>query len=479
MSRSLLRLAALLPVFISLQAGATPRETASPSRPNVLLVVIDDLNDYVSVLEKFPGVKTPNLDKFARTATTFSRAYCAAPICNPSRTATLSGVAPYRNGVYDNDDQLSRSQPVLDSVLLPEQFHRNGYFTMWNGKIFHTQPPKSRLAAMWDDAEGGQGIYGPRPAHDPIPASVKKPPMFSYAAWTGPDTDFCDVTNLRINLRRLGRTYDKPFFLAYGIYRPHNPWTAPKRYFDLHPLDSITLPDVPPGDLDDLPPIAVEYAHHGPSLDALKKVDQWKPVVQAYLASISFMDDNLGHLLDALDHSPYRDNTIVCLVADNGFHLGEKEHFAKYALWEQTTHILCMWRVLGLTKPGSVCDTPVSLIDLYPTFNELCRLSAVPQHLDGISLVPQLENPSTTRDRPALTTYHQNDHAVRDARWRYIRYHDGSEELYDHDNDPHEFTNLASRPELASVKERLARWFPAENVAPVGAGKHKKSEEGE
>jgi arylsulfatase A-like enzyme len=459
----------VLLAILSLAVPPLKAEDAKPAaKPNVLFIVIDDLNDYLSLLGKYPGVKTPNLDKFAKSAMTFTRAYCAAPICNPSRTAFISGIAPYRSGIYENNNPLNSSKLVVDSVLLPEQFKRAGYHTMWNGKFFHTGPGPQRHQRMWDDTEGGKGNYGPQPKHESIPASVKRPGMFNYEAWDGPDTDFPDYNHMLINETRLAKKYEQPFFMVFGIYRPHNPWTAPKRFFDMHPLESLVLPNVPTNDLDDVPPVGQEYARYPVSLQALKDAGQWKPVVQSYLASISFMDYNLGRVLDALERGPNRDNTIVCIVADHGFHLGEKEHFAKYALWEQTTHIFYSWRVPGLTAPGSVCDATVSLLDLYPTFNELCALPPVSQQLDGKSLVPLLKNPQAEWNRPAVTTYRQNDHAVRDNRWRYIRYHDGSEELYDELHDPHEWTNVVARAENAEVKSRLAQWLPKEN-APASA----------
>jgi len=455
-------------VAVALNASAA---TSTNNHPNVLLIVVDDLNDYISLLANYPGVKTPNLDKFARSAMNFTQAYCAAPICNPSRTSFISGIAPYRSGVYDNGTRMTASKMVTDSVLLPEQFKRNGYHTMWNGKFFHSEPGQPRRDKMWDDTEGGKGAYGPPARVNPIPSSIHHPPMFSYESWDGPDTDFPDYNHMLINERRLEKKYDQPFFMVFGIYRPHNPWTAPKRFFDMHPLASVVTPEVPTNDLADIPAIGQQYARYPVNLRQLKEAGQWKPVVQAYLASISFMDYNLGRVLDALDKGPNRDNTIVCLVADNGFHMGEKEHFAKYALWEKTTRVLCAWRVPGVTPTGSTCAATVSLLDLYPTLNELCGLPPVSQQLDGKSLVPLLKNPKTDWNRPAITTYLENDHAVRDQRWRYIRYHDGSEELYDEVADPNEWTNVAAQPENAEIKKRLAQALPKVNAPSLGRGR--------
>ncbi|MBK1879757.1 sulfatase [Pelagicoccus mobilis] len=447
---------------------------ASSGKPNVLFIVVDDLNDYVSLLEDYPGIKTPNLDKFSKTAMTFSQAYCAGPICNPSRTSLISGIAPYRSGIYINSDQLRASPPVVKSVLLPEQFKRNGYQTLWNGKLFHSRPSDKRFAAMWDNTEGGKGHYGPNAKNSPIPDHIERPKNFNYEAWTGPDTDFPDYSNMLINEQRLAQKYDDPFFMVYGIYRPHNPWTAPKRFFDMYPLDEIVMPEVPDDDLDDIPAIGQQYARRPVSLQELKEAGQWKPVVQSYLASISFMDYCLGRVLDALDNGPNAHNTIVCIVADHGFHMGEKQHFAKYALWEKTTRVLYTWRVPGMTEPGSVSNATVNLLDIYPTLNELCGLSEVPQRLDGKSIVPILKDSDADWNRPSITTYQQNDHAIRTDRWRYIRYRDGSEELYDHSNDPNEYTNLAPNPEYASVIANLAKHLPKENAAPVGKFKKQK-----
>ena len=241
-----------------------------------------------------------------------------------------------------------------------------------------------------------------------------------------------------------------------------------RRFFDLYPLDEIAMPPVLENDWDDLPEQAKDRAKNPVNFDALKKAGHWRPLVRAYLASISFMDDTLGKILDALDHGPNRDNTIVCVWADHGFHMGEKKHFAKYALWELTTHTALWFRVPGMTQAGARCARTVNLLDLYPTLVDLCGLAAPKTPLDGVTLRPLLEDPSAAWDRPSVTTHRQNSHAVRDERWRYIRYSDGTEELYDHVNDVNEWHNLAAKPELESVKESLAQWLPKINAAPAG-----------
>jgi arylsulfatase A-like enzyme len=453
-----------------LAASAMPGCAAPVQQPsNVLFIAIDDLNDYLTLLEGYPGLKTPNIDRFAKSALTFRNAYCAGPVCNPSRTSLLTGVAPYKSGVYANPDHWHNSKPVMGATVLPEHFKANGYTTMWSGKIFHgCRPPQDRLDAMWDDDEGHDGGYGPKTTVKHIPESVSRPPMFNYQVWDGLDTDFSDVVNADITAKRLQRTYDKPFFMAMGIYRPHNPWTAPKRFFDMYPLDEIEMPPVLDNDLEDIPPIGIELAHYPVSRKELMETGHWRPLVRSYLASISFMDETFGKIIDALESSQYRDNTIVCAWADHGFHMGEKEHFAKYALWEKTTHSLLMYRVPGMTEAGAQCTTPVNLLDIYPTLNDLCGLPQTAHTLDGLSIRPLLENPNAAWERPAITTYPWGNHAIRSERWRYIRYKDGTEELYDHQNDPNEWKNLAGDAQYDAVKREHAKWLPTINVPAVG-----------
>ncbi len=258
--------------------------------------------------------------------------------------------------------------------------------------------------------------------------------------------------------------------MAAGLYKPHNPWTAPKRFFDRYPLDSVQLPKILENDWDDLPEIAKEWAASPVNFEALKKSGQWKSVVRSYLACISFMDWNFGRIISALDESKYKDNTIVCVFADNGFHLGEKKHFAKYALWEQTTHILNMWRVPGVTTAGQTCNQPVNLLDIYPTLVELCKLPMPSSHLDGRSIVELLKNPNYKWDYPSVTTYKQGNQAIRTKQYRYIRYSDGSEELYDELKDPNEWHNLAKSKEMKKTLAAFRKEISKNFVAPVSSG---------
>jgi arylsulfatase A-like enzyme len=355
----------------------------------------------------------------------------------------------------------------MAAVSLPEHFHDHGYRTMISGKVYHTKPP-GMMEVLWDDMENIDGGYGPSVTKVVIPDSIKRPPAFNYEAWSGPDNDFPDVMNAAVTVKRLGATYPQPFLIAHGIYRPHNPWTALRRFFDRYPLDSVVLPEVREDDLDDLPEIAKEWAHNPVNWRQLRDAGQWKPVVRAYLACISFMDETFGKLMDALDQGPNKNNTIVVVFGDNGFHLGEKEHFAKFALWELTTHELLMVRAPGVTKPGTRSTAPVSLLGLYPTLIDLCGLPQPATAPDGRSFASLVRDPSAAWFHPAVMGYGPGNFAVRDPRWRYIRYRDGTEELYDHDKDPNEWTNLASQAEHASVKARLAKHLPTKFVPEAG-----------
>ena len=265
---------------------------------------------------------------------------------------------------------------------------------------------------------------------------------------------------------------DKPFFLACGLHKPHLPFAVPRKYYDMFPLESIELPPHLEDDLADIPPAGVKMAKPDGDHAKFLKEGRWKAAVQSYLASIAYTDMNVGRLLDALDESPHRDNTIIVFWGDHGWSLGEKSHWRKFALWEEPTRAPLIFVAPGLTKPGSVCDRPVDFLGIYPTLCELCGLK-IPPHVEGKSLRPLLVDPKAPWDLPAITTHGRGNHAVRTDQWRYIRYADGSEELYDHTKDELEWTNLASKPELAGVKAQLASHLP-KREAPAKGGANKK-----
>ncbi len=423
---------------------------AAPAKPNVLMIAIDDLRDWVRFLG-YEQVKTPNLDRMAGRGTTFTRSYCAAPVCNPSRTALMSGLLPSTSGVYDNGTDWRKSIP--DTVMIPQHFRANGYFAAGCGKIYHEAYKRD---ADWDDYlrnEGGDPK--PKGGNDGV-GGIKFAPLDCK------DEDLRDYRIVSYAIEQLGRKHDKPFFLSCGIHKPHMPWNVPRKYFEMYPLEKIELPKVREKDLDDVPPAGVKMAKPAGDHADILKSGRWKEAVQGYLAAISYMDFLVGRLMDALDKSAYKDNTIVVFWSDHGWHLGEKEHWRKFALWEEATRAPLVWIAPGVTKPGTTCARTVDLLSVYPTLADLCGIP-IPKHVEGVSLRPLLENPEAAWDRPARTTYLYNNHSVRTEKWRYIRYNDGTEELYDETKDPLEWTNLAGKPEHAAVKAELGRWLPAVN----------------
>ena len=431
-----------------------PAAMASDQRPNVLFIAVDDLNDWIGCMGGHPQTQTPNLDRLAKQGVLFTNAYCAAPACNPSRCALLNGIRPYTSGVYLNPQPW---RPVLpDAVTLPQHFMAHGYDVRGGGKIFHGRYEDKASWHEWFDS-------GPTP---PLSQQERKNPHSRAGGivWGNlhdtPDSEMLDYRMASWAVDYLQQKQKKPFFLAVGFKRPHMPWQAPGKYYDKFPLEQIVLPNVPDDDLDDVPTAGVKMAKPNGDHAKVLATGNWKYAVQGYLATINFLDGQLGRVLDALEKSPYRDNTIICLWSDHGWHLGEKKHWRKFALWEEATRAPMMWAGPGVTTQGSVCHRPVDFMNIYPTLADLCDLP-VGDHLAGVSLRPLLADVDAAWDLPAITTHGRGNHAVRNGKWRYIRYADGSEELYDRTSDPNEWTNLAGDAKFRNVKQELAAFLPA------------------
>ena len=437
-------------------------------RPNVLFIAIDDLNDWVGCLGGHPDTRTPHIDALARRGVLFTRAYCCAPACGPSRAALMTGILPSTSGVYHNPQPW---RPVLPkAVTIPQHFMAHGYNALGGGKIYHGAFPDPASWESYFPSQKQNRPPDPKPKNAPL-NGIPNTAHFDWGPIDVPDSDMSDCKVVEWARGELAKTQDKPVFLACGIFRPHLPWYVPRKYFNAFPPEKITLPKIREDDLDDVPAIGRKMAK--PDGDHRKVVqhNQWRRAVSGYLASISFTDAMIGRLIAAFDAGPMARNTIVVLWSDHGWHLGEKLHWRKFSLWEEATHDVLMMCAPGVTKPGGRCGTPVSHIDIYPTLIELCGLKPKPE-LAGESLVPLLKDPSATRQRPALTTHGRGNHSLRSKRWRYIRYSDGTEELYDHDADEMEWTNLADKAEYAQVKKDLARWLPKVNApdAPRAKG---------
>ncbi|MEX2214993.1 MAG: sulfatase [Phycisphaeraceae bacterium] len=451
-----------LAIFLS-NLTASPALAADAKKPNVLFIAVDDLNDWINVMGGSPTpIKTPNFDRLAARGMLFTNAQCAAPACNPSRAALMTGLRPSSTGVYHNDQPWRPAMPK--AVTLSQHFMSQGYTALGAGKIFHGGFDDD---ASWNDYFKKGGDPKPKVAS----VSGLKKGHFDWGPVDANDEDMNDYRVVSWCIEQLQKPREKPLFLACGIFRPHLPWYVPQKYFDMYPLAKIRVPNVPAGDLKDVPAAGVKIARPEGDHAAVTQNDQWKQAVQGYLASITFADAQLGRLLEALDKSPAKDNTIIVLWGDHGWHLGEKEHWRKFTLWEEAARVPMMIVAPGVTKAGAKCDKPVNLIDLYPTLIELCSLDAR-QELEGVSIVPLLKDAEAKWDRPSLTTHGRSNHALRSEQWRYIRYADGSEELYDHDSDPNEWKNLAGDSQYSAVKADLAKWLPQKNVpdAPKRGG---------
>jgi len=481
---------------------------AEPVRPNVLFIAIDDLNDWVGFLSGHPQVKTPNMDRLAARGLVFANAHCAAPLCNPSRAAIFSGLQPWESGVLGNQDgDIRKVQP--DRVLLPAHFQQAGYRTFGTGKLLHQKgtgmfdeeffpeqrwspfgakavdyAPEEMTSKATDNPRHVMRLNGRRvvlPLNRlPSDRAPQSPggESFDWGPVDVADGEMGDGKIARWAVERLQKEHEKPFFLAAGFYRPHIPLFAPKKYFDLYEGVDIQLPPVMEGDLEDLSPIGRKWALEPVTAGAHATVvqhGQWQAAVKAYLACVSFVDAQIGLMLDALDSGPHAANTVIVLWGDHGWHLGEKQHWGKWTGWQRSTRVpLVVAPAVGDTRftlPARTSE-PASLLDLYPTMIDLCGLSDR-GGLSGQSLVPLLRDPAAKTGRVVISTFDSGNHAVIDSRWRYIRYADGSEELYDTHADPHEWANLAARPEHQPRMKELARHIPTSSSASQGKIKPK------
>lgn len=482
-------------------AGVLGACSKDDERPNVLFIAVDDLNDWIEPLGGHPQTRTPNLQRFSEEAVTFARAYCASPGCNPSRGALLTGIHTYRSGLYSNYQDWRKIPTLISVNTLNQHFRKNGYFTAGAGKIYHYEQVDS---LGWD--EYFPSIKKPMP-NDNFPATrpASMPTfkymynMFDWAALPLADSATADYQSVDFIAGLLKRDHDKPFFLACGIYRPHLPWYVPQSYVDMFPLDSIQLPKLLDSDTADLGAFAChELAERGGNYHKhVVQAGLWKDAVRAYLASVAYADARVGQLLEALKRSKYADHTIVVLWSDHGWQLGEKNHWRKFALWENLNRSVLMLKVPKGTSRMPAGSTPgttysvVSLLDIYPTLIKLCGLPGR-NDLDGIALDQLLADPKKIISRPVITTYDYGSYSVRWDQWHYIRYVDDSEELYDLDKDPEEWSNLAGDSGYAEVKARLITAIPPDpapfpetsliplmehHIAPIKSREHYFSDE--
>ncbi len=506
-------------------------------RPNVVLIVCDDLNDYIEGLGGHPQARTPNIDRLSQSGVSFTQAHCTIPICAPSRSSFLTGLYPHtsRNYGFDRWDQ---NEVLKNSRTIMDLFRENGYLTLGTGKLMHHLRRQE-----WGDY-GNPADYGPfafdgadRVAHPDVPAPYRDigpvdgsfGPLInltegtlsggkSYTWRTGgwqkirtlrvdsaEDRDMtADELNGQWAVDRLkalaGQSSGKPFFMGVGFIRPHTPLIVPKRFFDMFPLASIELPVIRSDDVADTHARSVRGIPGGQEPGAARTEDMGlhlftklvasydsrdeglRHFIQAYLACVASIDELVGRILDAVDNSSLKDNTIIVLTSDHGWGMGEKDYLYKNSLWQESTQVPLIVRAPGIGKAGVTADHPVSLIDLYPTFIDLCALTGRTEKndkgraLDGHSLKPFLEDPATqawSGPDEALTALYrwarsydpaQQSYALRSRDWRYIRYSNAKEELYHTASDPHEWRNLENDPQhaprLKAFRQKLKMRVP-------------------
>ena len=458
-TRTLFLLAALIPVAFA----ACPETGTKAVRPNILFIAIDDLNDWVEPLGGHPQVQTPHISRLASRGTTFTNAHTQAPLCNPSRTSLMLGLRPSTTGIYALRPWFRDVEELSGRVTLPQYLGQHGYRTLSAGKIYHGR--YGREGGEFDVLGPGTEV-GARPPQKLVD-TPQNHPLMDWGLFPHRDEDKGDWKVARWSVEQLEGGIPEPFFLSAGFFLPHVPCYATRKWFDLYPESGTQLPPMRVDDRGDTPHFSwfLHWKLPEPRLRFLQESDQWTNLVRSYLASISFVDSLIGWLLDTLDGSPYAGNTIVVLWSDHGWHLGEKLITGKNTLWDRSTRVPLIFAGPGVTQ-GVVSNRPAELLDIYPTLAELAGLPPK-EDLEGHSLVPQLKDPEAHREWPAVTTHNRNNHGVRTEGWRYIRYADGSEELYDMRNDPNEWTNLAGEPAHAARIEELRGWLPSRNARPA------------
>ena len=466
--------------------------------PNVLFIAVDDLNDWIGCMNGHPQAQTPNMDRLAERGVLFTNAHCVAPACRPSRSAVFTGKRPQQTGAWSNQSRdIINDYPRSD--LLPQYIADQGYKTFGTGKLFHGggteyfqhafeihqrwSPFSSRQASytalelpskgsehpkhVIQQGPGGHDyvlpLNGLPSERNPSKASGES---FDWGPFDVEDREMGDTQITDWAMSQLKSEHDQPFFMGVGYYRPHIPLFAPQQDFDVYPsADQIQLPSVLAKDLGDIGAAGKQWALEpitAGSHEIVEKSDQWREAVRAYLACMTYVDRQLGRLLDQLEQSKHAENTWVILWSDHGWHLGEKRHWGKWTGWRESTRVpLIIVPPLNEKQAirGESCDEPVSLLDLYPTLIEICQLPEK-KGLGGQSLMPLMRAPRTVINRHVFTMFNPGNVAITGHQWKYIRYASGEEELYNIKNDPNEWLNLASQKDqekrLRQFRARLA-----------------------
>ena len=467
----------LMTILTGCGSEAVDQHTSFPAKPNILFIAIDDLNDWLGCMKGHPNAQTPNIDRLAAKGTLFMNAHCQAPLCGPSRASVMTGLRPSTTGIYgqiDDHDIKPSNATTAGVTFLPNYFGAHGYHTMGVGKLFHHFAPKGVF-----ELEGGREKgFGPKPEkrfhYDPAWFDKPSGTQTDWGPFPESDQQMPDFRTAQWATEQLKLSHDRPFFLAVGFLRPHVPWHVPQKWFDLFPLDSIQLPPYLQGDQSDVPRLSQEL-HDIPMMPTTEwavETREWKNIIQAYLACIAFVDHYVGVVMKALEESSYSNNTIVVLWSDHGYHIGEKNRFAKHSLWEEATHVPLIISGAGIPG-GQMVHQPVELLDLYPTLLDLCGLPANDQN-EGHSLKQLLFKDDRNWTKPALTTYGKGHHAWRTKQYRLIDHRGLATEFYDHYKDPNEWKNLAKLDSYQSKMDSITSDIPqipeADWAKPVKPG---------
>ena len=483
-----------LPLFgllIVAATGCTPQEStedepAVNGPPNVLFIAVDDLNDWVGYTGTHPDTHTPNIDALAERGTVFTQAFSQFPLCGPSRASLFSGMLPGTLGLLNQprpDSVVADAAAERGTALLHSYFSQQGYKTMGVGKLLHRHLPEGSV-----DLTGDRGDWDTMPDGNEV-HFISSNTLTDWAVYPGPEDEMSDPMAAAWAIERLQEDHDRPFMLMVGFLRPHVPWYVPQSYFDAIGIaELVTPPPYEENDLDDVPDYAVglNFVEHMPRTEWALETGVYQDIVQSYLASVNFADHYVGQVLDALENSSYANNTIVVLFGDHGYFIGEKNTFQKHALWERANKVPLVIAGPNLPQGESRTQT-VGLIDIYPTLLDLASLPANPVN-QGHSLAPLLADADASWDYPAITQYRRKGEddverfgqAIQSGPWRYSLYADGSEELYNHDDDPFEWTNLAANLESATQHRELMDSLKEQLPADFFALMHERqSEEGE
>lgn len=464
----------------TLSWGADAFEAPGKSKPNVLMICIDDLNDWVEPLAGHPDVKTPVMKELAERGINFTNAHCQAPLCNPSRTSVMTSMRPSTSGVYGLDPWFRKLPSLQDVVSMPQQFRMAGYRTYSAGKVYHNNWGRnpSDEARREFDVWGPQGWPGVMPEKKLLPPTpLGDNPWVDWGVFDHDESDKGDAIVAEWGEKTLREMpKDQPFFMSIGFFLPHVPCHVTPRWWDVYDHDGLTLPRVPEDDRADCSPFSwyLQWKTPSPRMSWVRHHNQHRNLVHSYLSSISFVDHQVGRILKALDEAGLRESTHICLWSDHGFHLGEKGVTGKITLWERSTRVPLIFAGPGITTGTSA--EPVELLDVFPTLCELASVS-IPETVEGVSLIPQLADPTVPTSKPAITDHNPGSHAVRDRRYRLIHYADGSEELYDLELDPNELENLIGSTSHAPIATRLREFVP-ESSAPLAEGSRTRTLEG-